>query len=279
MTGTTVRTLLLATDLSPRCDRAVERAVALARLWDARLEVLTVLDPAAVSSETIAAARETVAASLGGYAAAAIHVLDTPVEQAIVTLARETEADLIVTGPSGETWLGQSFLGQTLKSLMRTTHAPVLLVRAPVHRAYRRVVISVDLSDSSRAPVEAAAQFFGRSASLSVFHAFNTPFRMFADDARAYEAGVREGVTLEIRDALHAWSVPDAANLPVIADYGEPARKLEELVQRHDIDVVVVGTHGRSGVMSLMLGSVAQAIVETVRCDVLIAPSRGAWPG
>lgn len=284
MPGAAVSTILLATDLSARCDRAAERTVALAEEWGAKLHVLTVLDPAgsvedAGGAEAASAdARRRALAAVKGHANSEIHVLVGSPDASIAALAQEVNADLIVTGPSGGRWLDLTVLGGTVKSLMRSARVPVLLVRAPVVRGYRRVIVSMDLSDASRAPVEAALRLFARSASLSVFHAFSTPFRLFTDDIEAYEAGVREGVTLEIREALRAWPVPDADTLPVIALYGDPAPELSKLVERHDIDVIVTGTHGRTGLMSVMLGSVAEAIVETVTCDVLIAPSRGAWP-
>lgn len=160
---------------------------------------------------------------------------------------------------------------------MRAARIPVLVVKHSVVRDYRRVVVATDLSDASRAPIETVVRLFGGRVSASVFHAFSTPFRMFVDHPRAYEAGVREGVTLEIREALKAWSIPDAETLPVIAEWGDAATKLAEVAEKHDIDLVVAGTHGRTGLMSLMLGSVARAIIETVGCDVLVVPSRGAW--
>lgn len=164
-----------------------------------------------------------------------------------------------------------------MKGLMRSARVPVLLVKKKVVRAYRRVVVAMDLSDASRAPIETAIRLFGGGVSASVFHAFSTPFRMFVDDAGEYDSGVREGVTLEIRAALKAWSIPDADTLPVIADLGDAAPKLAKLAEKHGIDLVEAGTHGRTGLMSLMLGSVAGAIIETVACDVLVVPSRGAW--
>jgi nucleotide-binding universal stress UspA family protein len=285
MTEKPTRSLLLATDLTPRCDRAAERAASLAEEWNAQLHVMTVLEGTEATHDQdvsedglVARTRRRVEQSLGGRANAVIHVLRGPEDRVITDLAAEVGATLIITGPSGGRWLGQTLLGSTLRSLMRKARVPVLLVKAPVLRKYRRIVVSVDLSDASRAPVEAAFRLFGRGASLSVFHAFRTPYRLLSDNIDAYEAGVREGVTLEIRDALKAWSVSDADDLPVIADHGDAAAKLAEMAERHDIDVVVTGTHGRTGLMSLMLGSVAEAIVEAVACDVLVAPSRGAWP-
>jgi len=275
--------ILLATDLTSRCDAAAERAQELAKKWNAKLHVLTVLSPTLLMDDDDEADRalviETRTRIRDSFSIAEdhIHVLIGPADSAIVSVAPQLGADLIVTGPSGGEFLGQTLLGGTVKGLMRTTRVPVLLVKRPVVRAYRRVVVATDLSDASRAPIEVVMRLFGGRVSTSVFHAFSTPFRMFVDDPGAYEAGVREGVTLEIRDALKAWSISDAETLPVIADWGDAATKLSELAEKHDIDLVVTGTHGRSGIMSVLLGSVAGAIIETVGCDVLVVPSHGAW--
>ena len=281
--GGAVGTILLATDLTPRCDHATERAVELARLWAADLHVLTVLSPTPLmyddgeSEEALASRTRQMVRDRLGDCRAEVHVLIGPANEAIVSLAMQVQADLIVTGPSGVEFLGQTLLGGTVKGLLRAARVPVLLVKRKVVRAYRRVVVATDLSDASRAPIEAATRLFGRRVSMSVFHAFGTPFRMFVDEPDRYEAGVRNGVTLEIRQALKAWSIPEAETLPVIADRGDAATRLAELAEKHDIDLVVAGTHGRTGLMSVILGSVAKAIAETAGCDVLVVPSRGAW--
>lgn len=278
-----IKAILLATDLSDRCDHAAERARKLALEWNAQLHVVSVLSPTLLMDDDDESDRVLVERTRTriredfGIAVSAVHVLIGSADDAIVSIAKQVQADLIVTGPSGGEFLGRTLLGGTVKGLMRAARVPVLLVKKEVVRTYRRVVVATDLSDASRAPIETVVRLFGGGVSASVFHAFSTPFRMFVDDPGAYEAGVREGVTLEIREALKAWSIPDADTLPVIADWGDAAPKLAELAEKHDIDLVVAGTHGRTGLMSLMLGSVAGAIIETVGCDVLVVPSRGAW--
>lgn len=275
--------LLLATDLTPRCDAAKERAQELANKWNAKLHVLTVLSPTLLMDDDDESDRALVVETKMrvrdrfGVAESDVHVLIGPPDTAIASVARQVGADLIVTGPSGSEFFGQTLLGGTVRGLMRTTRVPVLLVKRPVVRAYRRVVVATDLSDASRAPIEVVMRLFGGRVSTSVFHAFSTPFRLFVDDPGAYEAGVRDGVTLEIRDALRAWSISGSETLPVIAEWGDAAAKLSDLAERHDVDLVVTGTHGRSGIMNVLLGSVAGAIIETVDCDVLVVPSRGAW--
>jgi nucleotide-binding universal stress UspA family protein len=272
--------IVLATDLGPRCDRAAQRAVSLARQWRATLHVLTVLEipsrnASADNDAAVAQARKLAAESLGDFRAN-VSVLKGAVGESIAANADELLADL--TGPSGSDWFGQAMLGPTTATLMRHGRSPVLVVKTPGHAPYRRVVAALDLSDASRAPVEAATRMFG-DMPFAIFHAFSTPFRMFAGDVGTYEAGIRAGVTGEIRDALKAWSIPAASEIPVIAEYGDPASTLVQYAEKTNTDLIVIGSHGRTGLLNFVLGSVAEAIVESAKCDVLVVPSRRGLAG
>jgi nucleotide-binding universal stress UspA family protein len=54
---------------------------------------------------------------------------------------------------------------------------------------------------------------------------------------------------------------------------GRPAREIAEYAARHDIDLIVMGTHGRTGVSRALLGSVAEAVVRRAPCRVLTVPT------
>ena len=63
---------------------------------------------------------------------------------------------------------------------------------------------------------------------------------------------------------------------------GDPGQLLRQYVRDRAVDLVVVGTHGRSGVFSVLLGSTAREIVSSTPCDTLVvgrprdvAPSAG----
>lgn len=54
---------------------------------------------------------------------------------------------------------------------------------------------------------------------------------------------------------------------------GVPHDVLSDYVERHGIDLMIVGTHGRTGVRRALLGSVAERLIGTLPCDVLAVPS------
>ncbi len=62
-----------------------------------------------------------------------------------------------------------------------------------------------------------------------------------------------------------------AAQVEIIAELGAPAPILAKLVTDRDIDLVVTGTYGHSGIMDVLLGSTAMDIMSLVSCDVLVA--------
>jgi len=75
----------------------------------------------------------------------------------------------------------------------------------------------------------------------------------------------------ECRAVLEATAGPEAASqIKIIAELGDPAPILAKLVFDRDIDLVVTGTYGRSGLMDALLGSTAMKIMAQVSCDVLV---------
>jgi len=70
------------------------------------------------------------------------------------------------------------------------------------------------------------------------------------------------------------------ATVPVVTavESGNPAAQIVRYADRHGIDLIVIGTHGRTGVTRALLGSVAERVARTAACPVLTVPSKLAAP-
>lgn len=136
--------VLVASDLSPMADRAVARAAEVTAQWGARLTAMTVVDTAApfplaplpgsteVTSPAVLreSAAEHLARQLTGHGSPAeIRVVDGTVLEAIVSMAAEVDADLVVVGTAGRTGLGRMVLGNTAERVLREVRCSVLAVR------------------------------------------------------------------------------------------------------------------------------------------------------
>ncbi|MFN6996120.1 MAG: universal stress protein, partial [Aquincola tertiaricarbonis] len=200
------RSLLVATDLSSRCDRAIDRAVLLAREWGARLVVVTVPEraqlgqlqaqgPLALTGEEAellqAQARRRLQAELGEAGVPYdVQVAHGPVGAALLKVADEQRCDLIVTGTARAHGLGRLVLGSTVDLLVRRSPVPVLVVRQRGRRAYPRLIVASDWSPPSRHALEVAATGWPE-APITLFHAFGAayPARAGVDLASARDAG------------------------------------------------------------------------------------------
>lgn len=144
-----------------------------------------------------------------------------------------------------------------------------------------RILVPTDFSDASDAAL-AYARGVSRqfSASIHLLHVFDDPFAsgtFVADGIGLMPVELRESLFKEARDRLadrlaaHAQSVPGSSSALVV---GPAARRIVEYADENEMDLIVMGTHGRGGLAHALLGSVAERVVRTARCPVLTTRSR-----
>jgi len=273
--------ILLATDLSPRCDRATDRALMLAREWSATLDVLHVMEtvpppPAEFSwrqPETpLEAAERRVRRDLVGAEGLDVNIVITRGDPAPVILeeAKLRGADLIVTGIARYETLGRALLGTTVDKLLRKTPVPVLVVKSRARDMYRNVVVASDFSDHSRIALETALTLLP-AASVTVFHAAEVAYDGLVDHRDALRESALEHARFEAESFLASIPTERKAGrvIETLCEYGEPGELLSNYVLDRDVDLLVVGTKGRGAIAGALLGSVAQRLLSAVPVDVL----------
>jgi nucleotide-binding universal stress UspA family protein len=131
----------------------------------------------------------------------------------------------------------------------------------------QRVLLPVDFSDSSKEACAAACDLALRfDAELHRLHVREPwpPVEMVSTGSYPTE---RVELTLSMLD------LPYSGPRPVhkVVRVGVPADEILEYINENGIDLVVIGSHGRSGLMHLLMGSVSEKVVRRAPCAVLIA--------
>jgi nucleotide-binding universal stress UspA family protein len=291
---TPVKTLMVATDFSERSDRALRRATLLARQSGAALTLVHVVDDD--QPERIVAVERMEAERLLADLVQTVRQTDgIPCEAEVILadsfegIARAVAAKapgLLVIGPHRRQVLRDVFVGTTAERVLRAVTCPVLMANAPPVGAYRRALIATDLSETSEAAAQALLTLgICGGCSLALLHVFEAP----ALDLAASPAipGVARQAYLEDAraEALHhlqsfAGSTGlDAADLRLRRRHGTAAGEILSLAEEEQVDLVVVGTRGRSGAANIFLGSVAEAVLRGARNDVLAVPPFGRGSG
>lgn len=278
------RHVLFATDLSARCDRAQDRAIQLALEWRARLTVVhaveSVDDLSGLPQTQSMPAAITRAAKLLEEELMAMEDLQARVNvrrgrpiDVINDVLASDPADLVVTGISRNDTLGRWLLGSTTTSLIRESGRPVLVVKKKPIEADGTMLAASDFSTGSATATNTAVAFF-RPDSLVLFHAFDPPFKNWADDSEAYLHGFHtECVRQAWAFVERAIDAKDQIDISVVAEAGDPPGRIASYVADYNIDMVVTGTEGRKGLMNIFLESVAARILEQVPCDVFVVPN------
>jgi nucleotide-binding universal stress UspA family protein len=279
------RSILLATDLSARSDRALDRATLLAKHWHSHLTVLHVLEnvPSSLNSvdplpswkrppDPLSIVRNSVTEDLSEIAEeATILVEEGGVVETITRVANGDNSDLIVIGVARNELLGELMLGRTVDRLLRRSQVPLLVVKNRPRRPYRHIVVATDFSDSSRHALVAAMRFFPEDV-LTVFHAYDPPMAGIMTDAAAYRRDYRKVAERDCSAFLRDTEKPKSERQQphVLIEYGAPSLLLHDYVTDNPADLVVVGTHGRSAIFDVLIGSVAKRIINDVPCDILV---------
>lgn len=137
---------------------------------------------------------------------------------------------------------------------------------------FEHVVVGVDFSETSRAALRAAARLVGdgRLTLVHVWHATH-PYTAFSGDELRAAVASDEATIADWR--VEALSL-GATNVSSLFLAGNPADELIELAHKDpSIDLIVVGTHGRTGLSHVLLGSVAEKIVRRAPCVVMTVPA------
>jgi nucleotide-binding universal stress UspA family protein len=254
----------------------------MARRWNARLLIVHAVEDRSLGirepsrrrgADAVEAARSKLLFEYSGWEGidTSFEVRSGPAREVVLEAAARENTDLIITGIARENVYGRDDLGALVPELAKHAHAPVLVVKKRVASAPRRVVVASDLTDTSHAALNLALGLFGPGR-LVLFNAFDLPYRGLASDQEELERTMRPSVIEQCRALLTDVAGPAAAGqIEIVAELGAPAGLLARLVAQRDVDLVVTGTYGHTGLMEMFLGSTAMEILAEVSCDVLVA--------
>ncbi len=281
------RSILLATDLGARSDRALDRAVQLAKGWQSPLVVATVIEAGAGRIDLMAlrdppdwyrgedpeqvAERQLLEAMSAQGVDARFRVERGPPGDRLLEVAEAEGCELVVAGVARHESLGRAVLGSTVDRLARRSPVPVLVVRGRVQGPYRRMLVASDWSASAEHAMRTAMAMFPQSA-ITVLHGYEVPMAGLMDTTREQMlAAVRDQALADGREFIARCQPPGGVgSVSLVVERGDPSLLMRMYASQYPVDLAVVATHGRSALLDVMLGSVAQRLLEDLPLDTLV---------
>ncbi len=203
----------------------------------------------------------------------------------IILAAREFNADLLVVGSRVLTGLQGFLLGSVARNIAKHAPCSVLVARAP-RVGVRRIVLAMDESEHAWQALELAAQLpLPVDARIAVVHVLRPEnpvlglmaieSRLLYDALQEAERQDREKAEQRVESARSRLSEcgRDAGGSIRI---GDPAAEIMASVDEQNADLIVAGARGTSLIQGLLVGSVADRLLNDARCSVLIVRSHSA---
>ncbi len=262
--------VVVATDGSEYSAGAIRTAIALAKSHGARLvglsialnnpEYSTLVPNLREEAEKRAhEALESFRAETGGDAETTTYEAADPA-QGIVTAAGELGADLIVMGRRGRRGMARVMVGEATARVVGHAACPVLVAPRPSRLWEKHILLATDGSDCSEAAAAIAGNI-ARQAGLPisvvsvVTSSHSDARRKAAQDAVASKVERLKGQGLQA-EGLVVEGRPDEAIVKAAEDVGA--------------DLIVMGSHGRTGLKKILLGSVAERVIGHATCPILV---------
>jgi nucleotide-binding universal stress UspA family protein len=193
----------------------------------------------------------------------------------VVLTDAAADADMLVVGTRGHGALASSLLGSVGRFCADHTTAPLVIVPEDDndHEPPRTIAVGVDGSDNSDAALQWAIRFAGPDDTIRAVNAWNfivgIAYSRPPMDPRKIAAASRDVVEEAADRACEAVGVDGSRVVREIAD-GDPRRVMHDL--QSEVDLIVVGSRGRTGLAHLVLGSTTSAIIHHPKCPVAIVP-------
>ncbi len=147
---------------------------------------------------------------------------------------------------------------------------------------FQKILCCYDFSEPSQTALIGALRIAHQDGSrlilANVLEISRLSVREATDESEYRLQRMKETVQEKIREYFPATGKDFERNIDIVSLSGQPAAELLRLIRNDNPDLVVIATHGRTGISHAMLGSVAERVVRHSTAPVLLVRKPAAWP-
>lgn len=296
-----IKKILFPTDFSDCAEEAFIEAVNLARQHQAELHILHAivlyssfdsfgLNLAQAYEQLQAAAQSVLAKTVADQQLNDITIKQI-IEPAISasalinSYAQNANIDLIVMGTHGRQGLTHLFLGSVAEAVIRTAPCPVMAIHKlketkPTTNTIKKILVPIDFSEHSKhALIYAKELAQSYQAQLQLLHVIERPpLPAFYSWDAIFSPESLPDVEAESKKALANLSrefelSTIATDIYVIN--GKASRDIAKFAEEHKTDLIVISTHGLTGLKHLLIGSTTEKVIRSAPCPAFIVKAFG----
>ncbi len=276
-----LQNILAAVDLGETSNHVADTSLYLAKKFNSQISLMHVVTEDALSNDFKKIIEASVESKLqeiaerirakGGVVKKIIIEKGVPFEK-LIQEGQEGDYNVMVVG-SGNKPSGESFrLGTTVEKLMRKNQIPLWVVKKKEHKKVRKILCPVDFSDSSKRALNNAINLAVRfQATLTVLNVYE-PVHIFSSwfkvDNEKENAELKSSQADDFQSFLKQFNFEDLKVQLETRD-GEPFQEILGYIKENDVDLLLMGTTGKTGLSRLLMGSVTEKVTRELPCSFI----------
>lgn len=273
-----IQSILVAYDFSDPSKEALKRAITLAQSFDAKLSIVHVNDHQLATIYGMPIGKEAEQKLQSKIeedikeinSSAKIHSIDVFTGYPyffIIAKAQTLPADLVIVGSHGRTGFRRILLGSVAEKVARLSPVPVLINRNHVTKNEKKILIPIDHSQASEEAIS-YAQLYASHANSKIQLVHVVEISSFASEL--HYAGILNENTQKQEERMEQLSKKYGVGLPPLVLQGSVSATIAEACENDpNIELIIMSTHGHSGIKHFLMGSRAESIVRHAPCSVL----------
>ncbi|MCA8918174.1 MAG: universal stress protein [Planctomycetes bacterium] len=290
--------IVVPTDFSDTAETAIKLSAEIADWYGSTLDLVNVVDAtvyayagypfASLSKELMSGAEDTLNKVKVPVKQAKVsrYLLSGSPSREIADHAKRHKAELIVIGTHGHGAVARFFLGSVADRVVHESDCAVIVTKKPKgkikhpkkkNKPFSRILFPTDFSATSkRALKQAISLTEDMDAELFVLHVIDDSLisTHVEEERKIILKELRKHSLDEMRKQLPAELMENFATIGAVKR-GEPAKAISSFAETHHCDLIVMGTHGRTGVERALIGSVADKVVRIAKSAVyLVRPGK-----
>lgn len=276
--------ILIAVDGSDSSNNALEHTIEYAKKANCKITVMTVLPPYERElelgmvknikevyrkhGEKILSEAEAIAKREGMQIETVLG--DGVIHEAIIDMAESRDCDLIVMGRRGLSNFDRTVMGSTTARVIGYSPIDVLVIPHDSGLRCETILLAVDGSKHSDIAASRAihmAQTYG--SDLKVVSVVDIPIEAYGDAIDVVEQMVE--MAHEITNKVEEQAKSSNVKAKSFVKEGDAYEEIVKLAYELGVDVIIMGSHGRTGIRRLLMGSVTEKVIGNAQCPVLVA--------
>ncbi|HMK61898.1 MAG TPA: universal stress protein [Dissulfurispiraceae bacterium] len=190
----------------------------------------------------------------------------------IIDLADAENCDIIVMGRTGKSNLERALVGSVTARVIGYTYKDVLVVPKGTSAGWKSIVVASDGSKYSTAAGARAIDFASSyNGELNVISVVDVPPEFYGESPETVDRMIEKA--RGYAEGIKAQALASGVKADAVVMEGDAALSLIKLAADRKADVICMGSHGRTGLRRLLMGSVAAKVIGLASCPVLIVKS------